>query len=193
MHLSKRLSLLTLVLVIAVFFMSCRNANKKEIERFRDQTENLSIERATNVAIRYTDSAKLKALIQTPLLVRYPRKKEPYTEMPKGLSAQFYDNQGGIDSRLSANYGINYEEKKLIKLNDSVRVVNKIGEELRSEELFWDQKEKRIYTNKFVKIIREGEEIRGDGFESNENFTKYKILKPSGRVKVKEKTLEDES
>jgi len=182
-----------MLLVTAVFFSQCRQADKKEIEAFRNQMEDLSVEHATDVVIRYTDSAILKAIIQTPVMVRYPQKKEPYTEMPKGLNAKFYDKEGGLDSRLSANYGINYEDKKIIELRDSVRVINKQGEELKSEELFWDQEKKIIYTNKFVKIVRDGEEIRGDGFESNENFTKYKILKPTGRVKVKENPIENES
>ena len=36
--------------------------------------------------------------------------------MPLGLNAQFYDKQGNPDSHLSSNYGINYEDKKLIEL-----------------------------------------------------------------------------
>lgn len=193
MTFNKRLFGAFYMLLTAVFLLSCRKANKNEIEKFRDQTEDLSVEQATNVSIKYTDSARLKAIIFTPLLVRYPNKRNPYTEMPKGMNARFYDLNGNVDSRLSARYGINYENQKLIKLKDSVRVVNQKGEELKSEELFWDQEKKIIYTNKFVRIAREGEEIKGDGFESNETFTRYKILKPSGSLKVKENPVDDES
>jgi lipopolysaccharide export system protein LptC len=189
----QRLFGVMILLFTAVLFSQCRQVDKKEIEKLNNLAEDLSVEKATNVTIRYTDSAILKVVINTPLLVRYPKKKEPYSEMPLGLNAKFYDKQGNADSHLSSNYGINYEDKKLIELRDSVRVVNNIGEELKSEELFWDQEKKIIYTNKFVKIVRDGEEIRGDGFESNENFTKYKILKPVGKLKVKENPIENES
>ncbi|MBO6517117.1 MAG: LPS export ABC transporter periplasmic protein LptC [Bacteroidia bacterium] len=179
--------------MIAGFFVQCRNTpSSAEMEQLLKEAEDMSVEEAQNVIIRYTDSAVLKAIVKAPLLVRYPKKKEAYTEMPKGLSAVFYDGAGQEDSRLSAAYGINYETKKLIKLTDSVRVFNRKGEELRSEELYWDQKEKRIYTNTFVRIIRNGETLRGDGFESNENFTKYRILKPAGPVTVQDNFLEDE-
>ena len=183
---------LFLAIVIAGFFVQCRNADKSDLESYLKESEDLSVEKVENVTIRYTDSAVVKATIVAPEMIRYPNKAEPYTEMPKGLFATFYDAQGKVDSKLSAAYGINYEEKKLIMLTDSVRVVNVKGEELKSEELFWDQKEKKIYTNKFVRIVRNGETLRGDGFESNENFTKYRILKPAGPVTVKDNLLEDE-
>ena len=185
--------LFTISMGTAVLFSSCRKADKSEIEKFREQTEDLSVERADNVNIRYTDSARLKAIIHTPELVRFPNKAEPYTEMPKGLDAQFYNPNGEEDSRLSANYGISWETKKLIKLTDSVRVTNQKGERLESEELFWNQEKKTIYTNKFVRIYREYDTIRGAGFESNETFTKYRILKPTGKVKMRENENEDEA
>ena len=73
-----------------------------------------------------------------------------------------------------------YSEKKLIHLRNDVRVTNEKDEKLRSEELFWDQAAQKIYTNKVVRITRDGETITGEGLESNENFTKYRILKPFG-------------
>ncbi len=181
------------MLLVAGFFVQCRKTpSSNELEKLIKQAENMSVEEAENVVIRYTDSAVLKATITAPLLIRYPQKKEPYTEMPKGLHAIFYDALGNEDSRLSAAYAINYESKKLIKLTDSVRVFNRKGEELKSEELFWDQANKKIYTNTFVRIIRNGETLRGDGFESNESFTKYRILRPTGPVTVQDNFDSDE-
>ena len=188
-----RLSGVFFALLVAGFFVQCRQTpTSAELEEMIKQEENMSVEEAQDVTIRYTDSAILKATIQAPLLIRYPEKKEPYTEMPKGLFATFYDELGQEDSRLSAAYGISYETRKLIKLTDSVRVVNKKGEELKSEELYWDQKAKKIYTNTFVRIVRNGETLRGDGFESNETFTKYRILRPAGPVTVQENFTGDE-
>jgi len=154
--------------------------------------DSLSVETARDVTIRYTDSAILKATISAPLMERYPKVAEPYLEMTEGLSAVFYDDEGKVSSNLSANYGKNYERKELIELRNKVHVRNKLGEELESEELFWDQKTKRIFTDKFVKITRNQELIYGEGFESNERFTKYKILKPSGRVKIKDQEKDQE-
>ena len=63
-----------------------------------------------------------------------------------------------------------------------VVIVNSEGERLNTEHLIWDRKNQRIYSNVFVTITTEDEVIMGEGFESNESFTKYKILKPKGTI-----------
>lgn len=151
------------------------------------------METATDVTIRYTDSARLKAIITAPLMERYPDADKPYLEMTKGLNAEFYNKNGQVVNWLRANYGVHYEKDKTIELRDKVQVRNKYDEQLESEELYWDQATKRIHTDKFVKIKRQDELIYGEGFESNETFTKYKIIKPSGRVKLKEVESEGHS
>lgn len=175
------------------FLSSCGDKERTEtFENYRDLNDSLSVEVARDVRIRYTDSARIKAIIHTPIMQRYPSAKEPYMEMNEGLKAEFYDVNGEINSRLSANYGKRYERQKLIELRNNVHVHNKIGEELESEELFWDQEGKRIFTDKFVKITRKDELIYGEGFESNETFSKYKILKPKGRVKLKDQPKKED-
>jgi hypothetical protein len=52
--------------------------------------------------------------------------------------------------------------------------------------LYWNQKEEKFYTDKFVTIKSEDEVHTGEGMESNQDFTEYRILKPSGTF-----TLED--
>jgi len=153
----------------------------------------LSVETAKDVTIRYTDSARLKAIITAPLMERYPEAEKPYLEMTEGLHAEFYNKNGQVVNWLRANYGIHYETDKTIELRDEVQVRNVYDEQLESEELFWDQATKTIHTDKFVKIKRQDELIYGEGFESNETFTKYKIIKPSGRVKLKEVESEGDS
>jgi LPS export ABC transporter protein LptC len=116
---------------------------------------------------------------------RYNDKSNPYLEMKKGLKAVFYNRQKVAESTLTAQYGISYENTKLVHLKNQVNVVNLQQEELSSDELFWDQNKQKIYTSKFVTIKRKNEIIYGDGFESNETFTKYRILNPKGRVHLK--------
>lgn len=179
----------------AVFLFSrCSSGTSNEkIEKYQQRSDSLSVETATDVTIRYTDSARLKAIITAPLMERYPDADKPYLEMTKGLNAEFYNKNGQVVNWLRANYGVHYEKDKTIELRDKVQVRNKYDEQLESEELYWDQATKRIHTDKFVKIKRQDELIYGEGFESNETFTKYKIIKPSGRVKLKEVESEGHS
>jgi len=179
--------------VVFLFSRCSSGTSNEEIEKYQQRSDSLSVETATDVTIRYTDSARLKAIITAPLMERYPDADKPYLEMTKGLNAEFYNKNGQVVNWLRANYGVHYEKDKTIELRDKVQVRNKYDEQLESEELYWDQATKRIHTDKFVKIKRQDELIYGEGFESNETFTKYKIIKPSGRVKLKEVESEGHS
>lgn len=47
-------------------------------------------------------------------------------------------------------------------------------------------KAERIYSDKFVRITTEDEILYGEGFESNQEFTNWKIIKPTGSIKIKD-------
>lgn len=179
------LSRLPVFLLAGGFFMGCSN-ELKEINAYNAQTDSLSVERATEVKITYTDSARIKAIIRTPLLERYPQKDNPYMEMRKGLTATFYDEREQMNSSLRADYAISYDNTKVITVRRNVHVRNIRQEELETEELHWNQKDKKIYSDQFVKIRRKDEILYGRGFESNETFTKYKIKQPEGKFTIPE-------
>jgi hypothetical protein len=65
-------------------------------------------------------------------------------------------------------------------------VVNEAGDTMYTEKLIWEEKAERIYTDQYVRIIRPDEIIYGDGMESNQNFTKYKILNIRGTIALNE-------
>lgn len=174
--------------LIAAFFVSCDS--KYSSEQLVDLThikDSLSVETGTDVTINYTDSAVLRARIFAPLMQRFPTAKEPYIEMSEGVKADFYDPSGEVQSSLVANYAINYELKEMIIIRDSVRVINKRDEEIKTEELIWDKKARKVYSDKPVRIRERDEKILiGEGFESNETFTKYTIKKLTGTINIKE-------
>jgi LPS export ABC transporter protein LptC len=80
---------------------------------------------------------------------------------------------------------IEYPDNKILEAKNDVVVINENGEKLNTEQLFWDQKEQKITSNTFVKITRKTEIIMGDGLESNQDFTRYKIKKIRGTLQVK--------
>jgi LPS export ABC transporter protein LptC len=185
---NRPLQSIILVAVVGFFsFSACNNkASRHELQNWAKQLDSLSVEIAHNVEVVYTDSGRLKAIIEAPIMEHHNDPKRPFTEMKEGVKAVFYDASGVEESNLRADYAINYERKKIIHLKKNVHVTNSIGEELSSEELFWDQKSREIYTEKQVTIKRGEELIIGRGLRSNETFTKYRIERPSGTVNVPE-------
>jgi LPS export ABC transporter protein LptC len=90
------------------------------------------------------------------------------------------------ENQLDANYAISHENEKIIEVRNDVRLENVKGERLNTEKLTWNQASKKIYTDQFVKITTPDEVIYGDGFESNQNFTEYKIFKIRGILSLKD-------
>ena len=64
--------------------------------------------------------------------------------------------------------------------------INEVGEKLNTEHLIWNQKEERIYSEEFVKITTADEIIWGEGFESNQSFTNFKIKHIKGTILVED-------
>ena len=77
---------------------------------------------------------------------------------------------------IRGDYGIRYDKDELIFIRDSVVVENlKSKETLYTETLFWNQKNKRIYTRNAVKIVSPDKIIFGDSLNANEDFTQRVI------------------
>jgi LPS export ABC transporter protein LptC len=107
-----------------------------------------------------------------------------YLEFTDGVRVQFFNAKGKKESNLVADYAKLHEESNLMIAKNNVSVRNVDGDVLESEELIWDQEKKEIYSEEFVKITTEHEVIYGNGFVSNQNFTKYMIKNIKGTILV---------
>ena len=143
-------------------------------------------ETGKNVEIIYSDSAKVKMKLLAVQLDRFAVEK-PYIEMPKGVKMVFYDDSLKITTHLKADYGIRYDDEGKMEARRNVVVVNVKGDTLNTERLIWDENKARVYTDAFVRITTSEEVIYGDGLESNEDFTKYKITHIKGMFNLADK------
>ncbi len=136
-----------------------------------------------NANIVYTDSARTKLRLLAPIIERYGG-TDPVDSFNKGMKIDFYDDSMNVTSHVSANKGIMHDnkDKQLMEADNDVVVINKKGDTLNTEQLFWDATKHSIYTNKYVKITTATQILYGDGLQSNEDFTDYKIINIKGSV-----------
>ena len=177
------------IAIIAIaFFFSCKpNHSIDELSQLNEDLDSMSVELAENVYITYTDSAILRATIKAPVLKRFPDKKNPRMEMPNGVFAIFFDGMGDTTSTLNSKYAMHYEKDDKIEIRDSVRVLNRNDEEIKTDELIWDKKLRRITSQKPVRVrIRNEKIIMAEGFESDESFLNYKFSRVTGMVYLDE-------
>ncbi len=139
-----------------------------------------------NFHIIYSDSARVLIRAMGPLLYRYLGDEDPREEFPEGIQVLFFDAEAQVlTSRLSANYGVRRANKSQVILRDSVVWISEDGNRLETEELIWDEKKEKVYTNKFV-VVRSPERIiYGHGFEANRDFTASTIWAVEGEVLLK--------
>jgi LPS export ABC transporter protein LptC len=166
-------------IVIVALFSSCENSiDTVNLIAAKDKTPLGSEE---NASIVYTDSARTKFKLQAAMIEQFGG-KDPYQQAEKGVTVDFFDDSGHVNGHISANYAIRHEKSGLMEADNNVVMVNKKGEKLNTEQLFWDQNKHHIYTSKYVQIKTATEIIYGDGLESNEDFTVYTITNITGTI-----------
>lgn len=172
-----------LTLLFCLLMFACKN-DPKEIDELISKSS-MQEDKAEDVVIIYSEAGNTKIRMFATEFIRNEVAKPPYTEMRKGLKVEFFNDSLEVDNTVTAMYARYYEEEGNVLIRDSVVVVNSKGETLKTEELIWNQKVRKFYTEKFVRINTPDQIMYGDGLEANEDFSWYRILNPKGTVKVK--------
>lgn len=131
----------------------------------------------------------------TPLLEGYSLAREPYREFRKGVKITTYQNDSltTVDAVLTANYAIYYENRELWEAKGNVVVEKSDGKTLYTQQLFWNARTKKIYSNVDSKIVQNnGRDVFiGEGFESDEEFKDWRFRRMKGRMEVEMKQSAD--
>jgi LPS export ABC transporter protein LptC len=172
--------------LVPLFFSSCEN-DPKEIE---DWTKNVELrEEAKTVESYLSQAGIMKAKLTAPLMYRY-QKDSVYTEFPNTLHVDFYDDSLRVESWLTSNYGIYYDNLNKVYLRDSVMVINNEGDTLRCPELWWDQNMQKFYTDKPSRIDGRDKHIYcKDGIDAPQDLKMFTCHNPTGPFNVKEGTV----
>lgn len=137
-----------------------------------------------DVVTLYSDSAKLLVKLQAPLQQEFESGDGVF---PEGLFVEFYEQEGQVTSTLKANYGKQDRNKNLFQAQGNVVVQNLVKKEkLETEELFWDKRKARIYTDKFVRITTPEQIIMGNGLQAKQDFSSYRIRDVTGIIDLEE-------
>jgi LPS export ABC transporter protein LptC len=180
----KKQFILVFFIAITLFFGSCTN-DLKDVMALR-QNKNSPSQIGDSVTLLYTDSSQLKIILKANRMLVFSKNvPEPFTVLSKGLFLTILDDEEKISTTLKANYGVRFDLSRRMEAKYAVEVINREGKKLETEKLIWDEKNKRIYTDAFVKITTDKEIITGKGLESNQDFTKYQLKEVTGTIQIK--------
>jgi LPS export ABC transporter protein LptC len=158
-------------------------ANEKVIEE-------MPLLESTDLELLYSSDAVVWAKICTPKLLQYQNGDGFY---PEGVYVECYDKEKKIVATLRANTVYRYAESDSWELRGDVEVKGYQGgeqQQLNTEELHWNLKTKKIFTNKFVRLETPHELLTGHGLEATQDLNYYTLTLPEGFVEVDSSMLE---
>ena len=145
-------------------------------------------ETSTNLEVLYTDSGYARVKIFAKLAETYSS-PERVTKFKDGVEVDFFSEDGDVVSRLTALYGEVNFKSGLITVRDSVVLRNlKKKQFMETEELFYNQQNDTISTQKYVICKRDGKGVigRGHGLKTTRFFNYFEILEPEGKMDFSE-------
>jgi LPS export ABC transporter protein LptC len=168
--------------------MLCFACSKGEVEQSNETQERQAVAVLTtdSVSTLISDSGITRYRIEAPQWLVYDKTEPPYQEFPKGVYLEQFDAMLAVQASLKADYAYYDEQAQLWELRGNVRSMNADSEFFETPQLFWNQKTERIYSDSTISITREASIIKGIGFQSNQELTKYTILNPTGVFPIKD-------
>jgi len=179
------------VVPVMLFLFSitgCKN-DPKEVMALTGNSTTITQDRGEDVTIIYSERGKVKARFFSHEYIGNDEAKPPYMEGRKGIKVEFFNDSGVIQSVLTAKYARYYEQQNNVLVRDSVMVKNIKGERLNTQELVWNQKAEKFFTEKPVTITTATQQIFGDGMEANQDFSTYRITNFKGTIDVKKSEM----
>lgn len=126
---------------------------------------------AENFVMKYTDSARIKSILKSPLVYDYSQLEFPFTEFPEGVDIVMYDDSGK-KSFIVADYAINFSKSEIIELKNNVKVTSQSGDKLETSQLYYDRKREWIFTEKECKLTNQNGAYYVKGFDSSIDLSK---------------------
>ena len=184
----KKISIVALVVTCAAMLFSCEN--NIQVVNALTNPSTLPTVTATKAEIIYSDSAKVKVKIVAPEIEHFDQNpKDQYWEFPKGIHVYFYNDSLTVKAEVMAKYAIYHEVQKLWEARNDVVVINTKGEKLNTEQLFWDENKKIIYSKMYSRITTPTGFHSGDnGFKANEDFSDWTFFGASGKLNFEDET-----
>lgn len=164
--------ILHIIPLIALCALSCSN-DLKEVNKVIEKSE-AYFEIGENVTMIFSEDAIVKVNLKAPVVKRSVGREE-FTEFPEGIEVDFYNDSLETDTKLKSNYAKRLDNQDIFEMKGNVIVQNSFGETLKTEELIYNRRSKKLHTEKAVNIRTENQIIFGKGLTANEDFSRWEI------------------
>ncbi|MBP8776633.1 MAG: LPS export ABC transporter periplasmic protein LptC [Bacteroidaceae bacterium] len=184
------LRILPLLLFIActIAFAGCEK-EKKQIAPAIKQRDSIPVLATTDMVSLISDSGLTKYRITAKDWKIFDRTRVPKWTFEKGLLLEQFDKTYKVISTIQSDTAYYYSEAKVWELRGRVKIRNEKGDKFFTQQLFWDEGNKKLFSKKPIRIEQNDKIITGKGFESNQEMTVYQIYSTAGQVMFDEGQL----
>lgn len=175
-----RSAYLLIVMFLALVVASgCREESKIDVAA-RLNPNKMPTMTTKNVATFISDSGVVQYKVVAPLWLVFEEADTPYWNFPQGLYLQKYDPYFHVIATVAADSARFFKNQKLWRLDGHVEMTKAPKDLFQTEQLFWDQRYGKIYSDSFIHIETTTHVLEGLGFESDDKLSAYRIIKPQG-------------
>jgi len=142
-------------------------------------TDSLPSQESWRSTVRLTDSARVRAVLWAGHIATFA--EDQYTLLGDSVHVTFFNERGEPSSTLTARRGKVDDRTRDFEAYEQVVVCSEDSTVLRTDRLFWTNATRLIHTDAYVEIVSPREVIRGQGLESDQSLTNYRIFRVTGR------------
>lgn len=166
-----------------ILFFSCDDGSStlKQINQFNENPVGI----AYDIHMTYTDSAEVKAILTAPLNLDYTHLSFKYSEFPEGLKIIFY-NDNNEENTVVADYGILYNQTKIVDLQGNVVLLSDDGSRLETSQMYWDSEKEWLFTEQPFTFKNINYDMAAIRLDTNKEFSKFQTGNLTGTMLVKE-------
>lgn len=137
---------------------------------------------ADDFNIKYTDSGRITAILESPKMLDYSTVIYPFTEFPKGILVTLFD-KNKKKTFIKSDYAVSYKSSNIIDLRKNVKISNEQGQYMITEQLYFDQKNEWFYTEQpFTMVDPKAGTTSGQGIDFNKDFTIINYQNVTGNI-----------
>ena len=141
------------------------------------------VQTVRNMFIIQTENSGLQMRAEAPLMEKYEKGDSlSYELFPEGFNVFAYTDEGLLETRITSDNArhLKYKDgRETWEAFGNVVVQNLIKQEtMETDTLYWDQKEEKIYTHRYVKMYSPQGFMQGYGMESDQRARDSKLFNP---------------
>lgn len=140
------------------------------------------VQTVDSMFIVQSENGIMKMRAEAPLMEKYENDSLSYEIFPKGFSVYGYTDDGLLETNIRADNAIHLKHtdgSEKWEAYGNVVIKNLINKEvMETDTIYWDQKNERIYTHRYVRMYSPSGFIQGYGMESDQRARNATIFNP---------------